>query len=291
MLDHVCIFAQLFLLYQTKTMIVEKNPHFRMVVDDQLLDFLSVRSPVLTREQALMDLLSRRVTEQTSINKNGREYTLRPGEAETSINLLAQEWKWDRKTVRRFLGGLQELGYIKTRQYPYGTIATFPNVLGDVPDDEPVPQVTEAPEADYIDLYVSATAEGAWLGSKLRMRKSKAHLSVRYDKEPLSISEEQRSVLRHVYDSVLSRLPLLHMPSYDERVEKALYYVFVLGMEGDFALMERFLDKVANDPSMNGEMAQLTMNPADQQSFESLLSSRWQELLFPRPKDSARCDQ
>ena len=258
-------------------MIIKNRRPFIIVLNDEMLEALSERSRSLTKVQALIDLISRRVTEPTEVSKNNRSFMLQPGEAETSINVLAEQWGWDRKTVRRFLYTLQKTGCIKYKRYTYGTVAVFPCLNVSPSQDElyysamgnvssPAEQLTVVP----FDPSVHKDSSG-----------NNTMSSIRYDAPPLTLDNETHSLLKDVYDRFKSRLPLLHIPPYDQRTEKAIYSVFVQGMNANEELMDKYLDTIAGDPMKNGEMAELTGDSHDKESFQSLFSPRWEEILFP----------
>lgn len=87
--------------------------NFRMTVGLEFLQFLKEKSARMTKEDALCYLISHMVQELTIVVKNGYSFTLQPGQVMAPLLQLSKEWKWDRKSVRRFLDGLEELGYIK----------------------------------------------------------------------------------------------------------------------------------------------------------------------------------
>ena len=52
-------------------------------------------------------------------------------------------------------------------------------------------------------------------------------------------------------------------------------------MDASDELLDKYLDTIAGDPMKNGEIAELTGDSHDRESFESLFSPRWEEILFP----------
>lgn len=253
------------------------NPPLGIFVDGKTIACLREKSRCPSREQAFFDLLSRRVCVTTPIVKNDRTFILQEGEAETSINVLAEEWNWDRKKVRRFLAELNELGIMQTRRLPYGSISTFPT---NVPSS-PSHQENSSPSTHIVDYPSQEPDSSPSTQEVLPAMKVKPPLSVRYDQEPMDIEGEIRDRIRHAYELFRERLPLLDCPEYSDRTEKAIYSVFVLGMNCDEDLLQRYLDTVAKNPMLSGKMAKLTGNRTDMESFVSLFSPRWQELLFP----------
>lgn len=250
---------------------------FKMILDNRMIEALSERSKVLTHEQALIDLVGRCVSVPTMVSKNDRSFTLQPGEAEVSFLTLAKDWQWDRKTVRKFLTSLQKTGCLSLRHYPYGTVATFPTLITSPPRDgcDTLPSTAETSPSDC-EGHIPASS-----GVPVPHGAVRPTVSVLYDSSPLELDGETRASLRKVYDRFKTRLPHLEVPEYGHRTEKAIYYVFILGMNGDMDLMDRFLDRVASDENMNGEMAELTGDANDRESFESLFSPKWLEILYP----------
>lgn len=255
----------------------EKKNHFTIALDSDMLAFLSDRSSPYNREKALMDLIARRVSSPTKVVKNDCSLTLQPGEADVSIHSLAHEWNWDRKTVRKFLDTLSKMGIITIRREIFASVAVFPTLI-DSTASETV-QSTTLPAKDSPPLVPEpSTTEEAVPQDHLDPM---YEVSIRYDGSPLVIKEEVREKLRRVYDLFRNRLPLLEAPEYNDRTEKAIFSTFILGMKGDEELLKRFLDTVAKDSNLNGELAEMTGDDEDKESFSSLFSSRWQELLFP----------
>lgn len=252
---------------------------FCMILDNRMIEALSERSEKLTREQALIDLVGRCVLQPTELTKNGRVFLLKAGEAEVSFHTLARDWKWDRKTVRKFLLSLQEVGCLSLRHYPYGTVASFPTLITSPPGmDE-----TSAASFPYSSPAVQTQGKDIGNGVPHITSTNPHEVSVLYDDCPLAIDGETRSRLKSVYETFQRKLPHLVVPEYGPRTEKAIYYVFILGMKGDMGLMDEFLDRVVADENMNGEMAELTGRRCDMESFISLFSPRWLEILFPAP--------
>jgi len=253
-----------------------ENP-FQIILDNKMLEVLSERSRILTHEQALIDLICRRVTVRTKVSKNDRHFYLNPGEAEIPISTLAKDWDWDRKTVRRFLQDLENTGCIETRKYAYGTVAVFPTLITSPP------QSAETSPSQIKDSSPSSIDEQPYSfeDSHPKVSIDDSIGSLRYDGPPLEIDEATRVRLQKIHERFALRLPLLERPPYDDRIEKAIYLVFIIGMNGDDSLMDDFLDRVASNEAMNGELALLTGDKDDKESFMSLFSPKWQEILFP----------
>lgn len=257
--------------------IINSQP-FKILIDNRVLECLSERSRFLSKEQAFLDLLKRRVAEPTTITKNDRTFILQEGEAETSVNVLAEQWEWDRKKVRKFLADLNDAGCIVTRKLPYASVSTFPCIVTSpslVENDSP--SMDEESSPSETNSFSPSTKEGNPSSEPTGFIQS-----LRYDQDPLALDEETRTRLKSVIDRFRGRLPLLECPDYDQRTEKAIYSVYILGMNGDDELMDRLLSMVAKDPLKNGKMASMTGRKTDKESFTSLFSPRWQELLFPR---------
>lgn len=261
---------------------IENKTPFRIILDNEVLEYISERSRSMTKAQAIIDLVSRRVGSPTEVSKNEQTYTLQPGEAETSVNALAEEWHWDRKTVRRFLCLLNKAGCIATRKLTYASVSSFPGIISSsagtgaaspaCPSAEGTAE-TEGHAAPQPPVPVDGSSKDDKAGR------------VRYDLPPLNLDEETRASILHAYDLFHQRLPLLELPPYGPRVEKDLYITYVLGMGCDEGLLTRLLDMVAADPMRNGEMAELTGDDASRESFSALFSPRWQQMLFPASAD------
>lgn len=249
--------------------------NFQMTIGLDLLEFLKERSAKTTKEDALCYLISQVVQEPITVIKNGYSFTLQPGQVMAPLLQLAKEWNWDRKSVRRFLGGLEQLGYIRKFQYQYGTILEFSGLSARTPDiavpSGPLVKQTSTP---VVDELFSIISDGLMKNSGLEFQ------SVLYEDPPLQLDEETRNLCREVYDKFISNFPLLPKPApYDQRIEKDIYYVFILGMNGNFGTLQRYFDIIRNDPFRNGAMAQLSPNSGYTESFQSLFSCKWQIAL------------
>lgn len=258
-------------------MVRPNDINFSIVLDNRMIEALSERSRVLTREQALIDLIRRRVFVRTEVSKNDRSFFLEPGEAETSIRTLADDWKWDRKTVRKFLNTLADTGCIRLRHLTYATVADFPTLISSSTEPNSSSPLYSIEKGTTNQILARTSS----VNEREDSSDNNYKMSVRYDKGPLILDDGTRSLLKNIYTSFRDKLPLLEIPPYNERTEKAIYDVFILGMKGDMELMLQFLDKVAKDENMNGEMAELSGDSNDKESFVSLFSPRWQEILFP----------
>jgi len=159
----------------------------------------------------------------------------------------------------------------------YGTVFDFPFLDGTPTSSTDCPTQTES------DGSSETEAKSTSKLAVLPMSGSVAHLvpDFRYNTDPLVLDERSQALCRQVYDLFASRLPRLDLPPYNPRTIKAIYNVFVLGMKEDMSVMEQYLDLVAADPYMNGDIADMTGCSTDKESFTSLFSCRWQELLFP----------
>jgi len=259
------------------TMKVDSTQSFSCQVSSDFLEFLSERAVCATRITAFLDLVSRRVPVQTEVSHNNHPFVLQPGQAMSSLVELADLWKWDRKKVRRFIERLEELGYIRTTNAMYGTIFEFPFLDGTPNSSTECPTQTVPDGSPKIDA--KSTSNLAVLPVSDSVAQSIPDF--RYCAVPLVLDEHTRMLCRQVYDRFASLLPRLDLPPYSPRTEKAIYNVFVLGMKEDMSVMEQFLNLVAADPYMNGDIAEMTGCSTDKESFTSLFSCKWQELLFP----------
>ncbi len=255
--------------------------NFQMTIGLDLLEFLKERSAKTTKEGALCYLISQIVQEPVTVIKNGYSFTLQPGQVMAPLLQLAKEWNWDRKSVRRFLDGLEKLGYIRKFQYQYGTILEFPGLSARTPDtavpSTPLGGQTSTP---VVDELFSIMPDVLMENSGLKLQ------SVFYEDPPLQLDEKNRNLCREVYDKFISNFPLLPKPApYDQRIEKDIYYVFILGMNGNFGTLQRYFDIIRNDPFRNGAMAQLSPNSGYTESFRSLFSCKWQIVLAKESKE------
>ncbi len=247
-----------------------------MAVDDRLLDFLSERSREATKVQAIADLIARRVSVPTPVTKNGLTYVIQPGQALVPLLSLADQWQWNRKTVRKFIETLEEYGYVKSKTYSYGTILEFPKLLDRTSMDE-TQMGNESPlegTSDQCPKYPTNTVE-----PYNQIPVSDLLPDLRYAAEPLVLDEKTKSLCRQAYDLFKDRLPLLNCPDYTSETEKDIYLAFIVGMKADMSIWESLLSNVASNPFMNGSMAQALRDPKAKESFSSLFSCKWQKIL------------
>lgn len=258
--------------------------NFRMTVGLEFLQFLKEKSARMTKEDALCYLISHMVQELTIVVKNGYSFTLQPGQVMAPLLQLSKEWKWDRKSVRRFLDGLEELGYIKKIQYQYGTILEFTELLRGT-SDTGVPQTVLSHESGIPDSGVQFPTDSDVLVGV----QSSSLANILYEAPPLQLDEKTSKLCHKVYDLFVATFPLLPKPApYDQRIEKDIYYVFILGMNGNLKTLQRYFDIIRNDPFRNGTMAQISPNSAYTESFQSLFSCKWQVVLSKSSPDSEK---
>ena len=269
---------------------VKNTKSFEVRANFDLISFLSERSVSATRASAYLYLLSHRQQQETTFKRNNRSCTVKPGQAALPVTQLVTDWKWDRKTVQRFLDGMAEIGYLQFSNHVYWTIFDFPKILtdqevemldretlivadgkpSDIAEGKPQNQAVGKPSTDS-EAPDSTESDGAGLPD------------IRFEAPPLLLDETTADQIREIHGYLQEQLPKLDIPPYSDRTEKAICFLFVYGMKKDMALMKRYIDTVANDPYKNGEIAEMTGNTTDQESFESLFACVWQEILFETP--------
>lgn len=84
-------------------------------------------SQKFTKIQAWIDLLLIAGYKENSVTLGGVEFDLSPGELCFSQKSLAERWKWDRKTVRRFLTGLQKRNMVLIKTNRITSVITIVN--------------------------------------------------------------------------------------------------------------------------------------------------------------------
>lgn len=108
---------------------VKNTKSFEVRANFDLISFLSERSVSATRASAYLYLLSHRQQQETTFKRNNRSCNVKPGQAALPVTQLVTDWKWDRKTVQRFLDGMAEIGYLQFSNHVYWTIFDFPKIL------------------------------------------------------------------------------------------------------------------------------------------------------------------
>lgn len=82
-------------------------------ISNALLEFLAPEEDKrLTKLEAYFDLLEMATHFKSHVSCFGQEFDLVPGEIVTSISELANKWRWQRATVRKFVDTLVELGQV-----------------------------------------------------------------------------------------------------------------------------------------------------------------------------------
>ncbi len=77
--------------------------------------------------QAFIDILLKANHEKRTISFNGSPKNINRGQFYTSIEKLAAEWNWDRKTVRKFLKDLKNTNTIDFKTDKCGTTISIVN--------------------------------------------------------------------------------------------------------------------------------------------------------------------
>lgn len=80
-----------------------------------------------TKAQAWIDLLLLATHKERSVFIRGIEIKLKPGELAYSQHSLAKRWKWNRRTVRKFLDELENRGMVLHRKTAITTVISLKN--------------------------------------------------------------------------------------------------------------------------------------------------------------------
>jgi DNA replication protein DnaD len=84
-------------------------------------------SEKFTKAQAWIDLILLATHKENTVYPKGVEIRLTPGQLCWSQVSLANRWKWDRKTVRKYLGTLRKRKMVDTKKTNVTTIITIKN--------------------------------------------------------------------------------------------------------------------------------------------------------------------
>ncbi len=235
-----------------------------IIIDMGLLAYLSDTSTMCNRLFAFHDLLQLAVEEPTVITKRGIDIHLEPGQLEASILMLSNKWKWHRKTITSFLDELERRGYIKRISNRLSTIIEMACLKQCTIESE-----TNCP----INKPEHCTSESAVLYPT-------DFLSVVHQAPPMQLPDEIHRSCVEVYELFIKTFPLLDKPApYNANIEKDIYYVFHLGMHGDFNLLNKYFSIISADPFKNGTMADKSGISPYKESFSHLFSSNWQYVL------------
>ena len=201
------------------------------------------------------------------ITKRGIDIHLQPGQLEASILTLSNKWKWHRKTVTGFLDELEKRGYIKRMSNKLSTIIEV-TCLNQCTTETKTVCPTKTSGQCTPELVAQYSTD-------FRNLPNVAHQS-----PPLQLADEERQTCRQVYDLFIETFPKLDKPPcYSDQIEKDIYYVFCLGMRGDFTLLKKYFDIISADPFKNGTMADMSGASPYKESFNHLFSTNWQLVL------------
>ena len=238
-----------------------------IIMDMELLAYLSDSSTMCNRLFAFHDLLQLSVDKPTVITKRGIDIHLESGQLEASILTLSNKWKWHRKTITSFLDELERRGYIKRISNRLSTIIEMTCLKQGTTE-----LVTECP----INKAEQCTSETAVLYPTDFLSLP----CVAHQAPPMQLPDEVRQSCMEVYHLFIETFPLLDKPApYDANIEKDIYYVFHLGMHGDFNLLKKYFSIISADPFKNGMMADKSGVSPYKESFSHLFSSNWQFVL------------
>lgn len=239
----------------------------QIVIDTELLDYLSDASTVCNRIFAFNDLLQSAVQEPTVIIKRGIKVPLEPGQLEASIITLSNRWGWHRQTIATFLNELETLGYIKRMSNKISTIIEI-TCFKQCTTKEQSLCTTESPGQHTSDSVVQCTTEFGHIPD------------VAHHSPPMQLSDELRQICKEVYDLFIATFPLLDKPEpYNPNIEKDIFYVFCLGMRGNFDMLNKYFAIINADPFKNGSMADTTGASHYKVTFQELFSSNWQTIF------------
>lgn len=238
-----------------------------IMLDIGLLAYLSDTTTLCNRLFAFHNLLQLAVKEPTVITKRGIDIHLEPGQLEASILTLSNKWKWHRKTITSFLDELEKRGYIKRISNRLSTIIEI-TCLSKYTIEPSTDCSSEKSEQCTSDPAVPCPTVFFNLPS------------VVHQAPPMQLTDGVRQMCMKVYDLFIETFPLLDKPSpYDANIEKDIYYVFCLGMHGDFDLLKKYFSIISADPFKNGTMADKSGASPYKESFSHLFSSNWQSVL------------
>lgn len=252
----------------------------QVTMDTNLLTYLGSSTQVCNRLHAFIDLLQNAVKEPAEISKRGISIHLAPGQLEASIVELSIKWKWHRKTVASFLDELESHGYIKRMSSNVSTIIEL-TCLNRCAPESPSNCPTKPASFYTEEVPVLCTADF------LQQLPGVAHQD-----PPMRLSDEIRQSCKKVYDLFIKTFPLLDEPeAYNECLEKDIYYVFILGMKGDFSRIEKYFGIINADPFKNGTMAAQTGISSGKVSFQQLFSTNWQLVFDCDAENSTEHDE
>lgn len=236
---------------------IRKNK--QLIINSGLLVYLANNTQVYTRLHAFIYLLENAMETPTEIMKRGISVRLAPGQLEASIVELSTKWKWHRRTVSSFLDELEKQRYIKRVSSNVSTVIEI--ICWNRCPTEPVIGYTAESPTNYTADY--------------RMLPSIAHQD-----PPMQLPEELRLTCKKVYELFIETFPLLDKPeTYNENIEKDIYYVFILGMKENWDRLKQYFDLINADPMKNGTIAKETGMSSCKESFRQLFSANWQ-LVF-----------
>lgn len=240
-------------------MTIQNRNNQQIRIDIEFLKYLNNSHQTNNRLEAFIYLLDNAVKEPTEIIKRGIRVHLSIGQLEASILELSNKWKWHRKTVSSFLDELESRGYIRKISTNISTVieVTCLHQYAKESDNNITPELLNP----YTTLFQQLP-------------------SILHQDPPMELPDEIRKDCIRAYELFIETLPLLDTSqSYNDKIEKDIYYAFILGMKGDFSLLKRLFDIIQADPLKNGILSVKGSMLDCKTSFRELFSPYWQYLL------------
>lgn len=226
----------------------------RLGLNNALLEFLAPEEDKrYTRIEAFFDLLVMATHYKAHVSCYGQEFDLVPGEIITSISELANKWRWQRATVRKFVDSLVEMGQIThTPQVKCSLVDVVSLRFKHLPSDSPASLLTgtgfpkgEVPLAEYGQLTTSVAGvlSGQFAKNASDMKDEDGNI--------LYTSEQRCHVATLYIEAMMTAFTHLVADVYTIRTEKSLLDSFFKICHGDHEEAARLMNALFNDEGHN----------------------------------------
>lgn len=240
-------------LFNCLTMINQLQPN-HLGISNGLLDFLAPEEDKrLTKLEAYFDLLSMATHFRSHVSCYGQEFDLVPGEFVTSISELANKWRWQRATVRKFVDALVELGQIvHTPQVKCSRMELVSLRFKWLPSDNPRCLLSDTgfpkgimPPDEFGQLTTSVIKElsGQFADNTSPMTDEEGNI--------LYSAEERCQVATLYLEAMMLAFRHLVADVYTVRAEKSLLDTFLKICHGSHEEMNRLMNALFHDEGHN----------------------------------------
>ena len=274
------------------TMINQLEPK-HLGLSNALLEFLAPEEDKrYTRIEAFLDLLVMATHYKGHVSCYGQEFDLVPGEIITSISELANKWRWQRATVRKFVDSLVEMGQIThTPQVKCSLVDVVSLRFKRLPSDNPANLLTgtgfpkgEVPDAEFGQLTTSIIRElsGQFAKNASDMKDEDGNI--------LYTSEQRCQVATLYIEAMMAAFTHLVADVYTVKTEKSLLDCLFKICHGNHEDAVRLMDAIFNDEGHNINLMVWETYGDTRDAVTRIFSQAFHELSERLPVDFAPTD-